>query len=76
MEITFPSANDLLFSYLLSLKTRLLDNAIQDFLLASPLWYMSQCTIIYKYVKCTRQLKIKGDLKKMVSLAIMVYELI
>ena len=46
------------------LKTGSLDNAIQDFLLAEPLWYMSQYTIIYKYGKPrTRQLKFKKELK-------------
>ena len=41
-----------------------MDNAIQDFLLAKPLWYISQYTIIYKYGKRTRQLKIKREIKK------------
>ena len=41
------------------LKTGSLDNAIQVFLLAQPLCYMSQYTIIYKYGKRTGQLKIK-----------------
>ena len=42
------------------LKTGSLVNAIQDFLLAQPLWYMSQYTIISKYGKRTRQ----SDLKR------------
>ena len=45
------------------LKTGSLENAIQDFLLAQPLWYMSQYTIISKYGKRTRQLKFKTELK-------------
>ena len=35
---------------------KLVDSTIQGFSLASPLWYMNQCTIIYKYSKRTRQL--------------------
>ena len=41
-----------------------MDNAIQDFLLAYLLWYMSQYTIISKYGKRTRQLEFKKELKK------------
>ena len=52
------------FGCILLFKTGSLDNAIQDFLLAKPLWYMSQYTIFYKYGMCTRQLKIKKGLKK------------
>ena len=44
-------------------KTGSLDNAIQEFLLAQPLWYMSQYTIISKYGKRTPQLKFKKQLK-------------
>ena len=51
------------FVCILLLKTGSLDNAIQDFLLAEPLWYMSQYTIIYKFGECTRQLKFKKELK-------------
>ena len=36
-------------------------------LLAEPLWYMSQYTIIHKYGKHTRQLKFKKELKNVPS---------
>ena len=52
------------FGCILLLKTGSLDNAIQDFLLSEPLWCMSQYTIIYKFGKCTRQIKFKKELKK------------
>ena len=45
------------------LKTGSLDNAIQDFLLAWPLWYMRQYTIIYKYGKWMHHLKSKITLQ-------------
>ena len=54
-----------MYNYLL--KTGSLVNAIQDFLLAQPLWYMSQYTIISKYGKRTRQLKFKKELKNFPS---------
>jgi len=52
-----------LFEYLILLKTGSLDNAIQDFLLALPLWY-SQYNIISKYGKRTLQLKFKKGAQK------------
>ena len=36
-----------------------MDNTIQDFLFTKLLWYMSQYSMIYKYGKRTRQLKLK-----------------
>ena len=44
-----------------------MDDAIQDFLLAEPLRYMSQYTLIYKYGKRTLQLKFKKELKNFPS---------
>ena len=41
-------------SYLGSLKTGLLDDAIQDFSLAYPSWAMSHYTMLYEYGKRTR----------------------
>ena len=42
------------------LTTGSLANAIQDFLLAKLLWYMSQYTIIYKYKSVLTSLNLKG----------------
>ena len=53
-----------LITYTNLLKTGSLDNTIQDFLLAWPLWYMSQYTIISKCGKHTRQLKFNKKGKK------------
>ena len=51
------------------IKTGSLDNAIQDFLLALPLRYISQYTIIPKYGKRTHQLKFKMELRNQETMA-------
>jgi len=51
-----------MYTYLLEAGS--LDNALQQFLLAYPLWYISQYTIISKYGKRTRQRKFKKELKE------------
>ena len=54
-------------AYIYLLKTGSLDNTIQDFLVALPLCYMSQYTIISKYGKHTHQLKFKKEVKNFPS---------
>ena len=44
-------------------KTKSLDNANLELWLAWPSWYMSHYTMLSKYGKCMRVLKIKNKLK-------------